>query len=120
VVIDKQRIDHGTEWRAYDEVCERTGAPLTVIRHNRGLSTEIGRGTDAKGGAAANFLSANEAELAVDDYTFIYDLDEAPARQLAEQWPSLPDAVQVSLEEGSQLLRAARDRTDWTGRERQE
>ena len=71
----------------------------------------------AKGGAAANLLSANEAEPAVDDYTLIYDLDEAPARQLAEQWPSLPDAVQVSSEEGEQLLRAARDRTGWHGQE---
>ena len=67
----------------------------------------------AKGSAAANVLSANEAEPAVDDYTLIYDLDEAPARQLAEQWPSLPEAVQVSSEEGGELLSAARDRTGW-------
>jgi hypothetical protein len=72
-------------------------------------------GAVAKGGAAANLLSANEAELAVDDYTLIYDLDEAPARQLAEQWPSLPDAVQVSSAEGERLLSAARDRTGWHG-----
>ncbi len=52
-------------------------------------------GAVAKGGAAANLLSANEAEPAVDDYTLIYDLDEAPARQLADRWPSLPTAVQV-------------------------
>lgn len=50
LVIDEQRIDHGPEWRAYDkEECDRTGAPLTAARHDRGLSTEIGRGTDAKG-----------------------------------------------------------------------
>jgi hypothetical protein len=72
-------------------------------------------GAVAKGGAAANLLSANEAEPAVDDYTLIYDLDEAPARQLAAQWPSLPDAVQVSSEEGERLLSAARDRTGWHG-----
>ena len=37
LVIDEQRIDHGPEWRAYDdEECERTGAPLTAARHNRG------------------------------------------------------------------------------------
>jgi len=80
-------------------------------------------GAVAKGGAAANLLSANEAEPAVDDYTLIYDLDEAPARQLAEQWPSLPDAVQVASEEGERLLSAARDRTGWYGQgasERQE
>lgn len=48
-VIDEERIEHGPEWRAYDdEKCERTGSPLTVARHDRGLSTETGRGTDAK------------------------------------------------------------------------
>ncbi|TQQ78529.1 hypothetical protein EGH24_14265 [Halonotius terrestris] len=72
-------------------------------------------GAVAKGGAAANLLSANEAEPAVDDYTLLYDLDEAPARQLAEQWPSLPDAVQVASAEGERLLSAARDRTGWHG-----
>jgi hypothetical protein len=72
-------------------------------------------GAVAKGGAAANLFSANEAEPAVGDYTLIYDLDEAPARQLAEQWPSLPDAVQVSSEEGERLLSAARDRAGWHG-----
>ena len=80
-------------------------------------------GAVAKGGAAANLLSANEAEPAVDDYTLIYDLDEAPAHQLVEQWPALPDAVQVSSAEGERLLRAARERTGWYGQgasERQE
>ncbi|WP_201289628.1 biosurfactant protein 1 [Halobaculum saliterrae] len=80
-------------------------------------------GAVAKGGAAANLLSASESEPAVDDYTLIYDLDEAPARQLSEQWPSLPDAVQVSSEEGERLLSAARDRAGWHGQgasERQE
>jgi hypothetical protein len=73
-------------------------------------------GAVATGGAAANLPSANEAEPAVDDYTLIYrlsrasvsglapevlhDLDEMPARQLVEQWPSLPDAVQVLSGEG--------------------
>ena len=50
LVIDEQRIDHGPEWREYDdEECERTGAPLTAARHDRSLLTEIGCGTDAKG-----------------------------------------------------------------------
>ncbi|PSP81369.1 hypothetical protein BRC88_02990 [Halobacteriales archaeon QS_4_69_225] len=74
-------------------------------------------GAVAKGSAAANLLTTDEAEPAVNDYTLIYDLDEAPARQLTEQWPSLPDAVQVSSEEGEQLLRAARDRDGWHGQE---
>ncbi len=50
LVIEEQRLDHGPEWRAYDEdKRERTGAPLTAARHDRGLSTEIGHGTDANG-----------------------------------------------------------------------
>jgi len=77
-------------------------------------------GAVAKGGAAANLLSANDAEPAVDDYTLIYDLDETPARQLTDQWPSLPDAVQVSSAEGERLLSAARDRTGWHGQETSE
>jgi len=77
-------------------------------------------GAVAKGGAAANLLAANEAEPTVDDYTLIYDLDEAPARQLAEQWPSLPDAVQVSSAEGERLLSVARDRAGWHGQEASE
>lgn len=50
LVVDEQRLDHGPEWRAYDEDARRrTGAPLTATLHDRGLSTEIGRRTDANG-----------------------------------------------------------------------
>ena len=50
LVIDEQRIDHGPEWRAHGQhERKRTGAPLTTARHDRGLSTEIGRGKDANG-----------------------------------------------------------------------
>lgn len=50
LVIEENRIDHGPEWRSFDEdERERTGAPLTAARHDRGLSTEIGHGTDANG-----------------------------------------------------------------------
>ncbi|EJN57399.1 transcription initiation factor IIB [Halogranum rubrum] len=52
LVIADQEIDHGPEWRSFeddDSNRERTGAPLTAARHDRGLSTEIGRRTDAKG-----------------------------------------------------------------------
>ncbi|SDN09147.1 transcription initiation factor TFIIB [Halogranum gelatinilyticum] len=52
LVIADQQIDHGPEWRSFedgDNNRERTGAPLTAARHDRGLSTTIGRRTDAKG-----------------------------------------------------------------------
>ena len=46
LVVDEHAIDPGPEWRSFsddDTNPERTGAPLTRSRHDRGLSTEIGR-----------------------------------------------------------------------------
>lgn len=45
LVVEEHAIDPGPEWRSFsdDETNpERTGAPLTRSRHDRGLSTEIG------------------------------------------------------------------------------
>lgn len=45
LVVSEHWIDHGPEWRSFAEdrtSPERTGAPLTRSRHDRGLSTEIG------------------------------------------------------------------------------
>ncbi len=45
LVIDNQYIDEGPEWRAYDMKQEenraRTGAPMTQMMHDKGLSTDI-------------------------------------------------------------------------------
>ncbi|MFB6297715.1 MAG: TFIIB-type zinc ribbon-containing protein, partial [Salinirussus sp.] len=52
LVVDEHAIDPGPEWRSFgddDTDPERTGAPLTRSRHDRGLSTEIGRSTRLKG-----------------------------------------------------------------------
>ena len=52
LVVSEYRIDHGPEWRSFsddDTQPRRTGAPLTRSRHDRGLSTEIGRSTRTKG-----------------------------------------------------------------------
>jgi transcription initiation factor TFIIB len=51
-VVDEHAIDPGPEWRSFsddDTNPERTGAPLTRSRHDRGLSTEIGRSTRLSG-----------------------------------------------------------------------
>lgn len=49
-VVDEYRIDHGPEWRQYDEKeRRRTGLPMTEARHDRGLHTEIGRFVDGNG-----------------------------------------------------------------------
>lgn len=45
LVVAEDRLDRGPEWRSFEaDARERTGAPLTPSRHDRGLSTEIGRG----------------------------------------------------------------------------
>lgn len=52
LVVDEHAIDPGPEWRSFsdDETeRERTGAPLTRSRHDRGLSTEIGYSNRLKG-----------------------------------------------------------------------
>jgi len=52
LVLHEEPIDHGPEWRSFEDDRtnpERTGAPLTPTRHDRGISTEIGRKTDGKG-----------------------------------------------------------------------
>jgi len=51
-VVEEHTIDPGPEWRSFaddDTNPERTGAPLTRSRHDRGLSTEIGRSTRLTG-----------------------------------------------------------------------
>lgn len=51
LVLDEQRIDPGPEWREFPdrESRERTGAPRTAARHDRGLSTEISANWRANG-----------------------------------------------------------------------
>ncbi len=52
LVVASDELDRGPEWRSFadDETNpERCGAPLTRSRHDRGLSTEIGRSTRLKG-----------------------------------------------------------------------
>lgn len=48
LVLEEERIESGPEWRAYTqgerEKRARTGAPETVLLHEKGLTTEMGRG----------------------------------------------------------------------------
>ncbi|WP_135824890.1 transcription initiation factor IIB [Halorussus ruber] len=51
LVVSEDRIDRGPEWRSFADdngQKERTGAPLTRSRHDRGLTTEIGRDTNLR------------------------------------------------------------------------
>ncbi|TQQ79176.1 hypothetical protein EGH24_12355 [Halonotius terrestris] len=68
----------------------------------------------AKGSAAATLLSNPDKDPAVDECQMVYDLDGEPAQQLADRWPSLPEAVRVTSHEGQQLLAAVRDQTVWS------
>ncbi|WP_434530202.1 TFIIB-type zinc ribbon-containing protein (plasmid) [Haloarcula sp. NS06] len=50
LVVEDAPIDHGPEWRSFDrEERKRTGAPRTVTRHDRGLSTEMGFPSEVDG-----------------------------------------------------------------------
>nr|WP_312621581.1 hypothetical protein [Haloarcula sp. 1CSR25-25] len=71
-------------------------------------------GAVGKGSAAATLLAKGDDDPELDDCKLIYDLDEEPAPQLVDQWPSLPSATRVTSECGNQLLAAARERTAWT------
>ncbi|SEV88346.1 transcription initiation factor IIB [Natrinema salifodinae] len=60
LVLDADEIDYGPEWRTFDDEDEdrrRVGAPVTELRHDKGLSTTIGwQNEDAYG----NRLSARK------------------------------------------------------------
>jgi transcription initiation factor TFIIB len=49
MVLEHEMVDVGQEWRAFDYEQKvkraRTGAPLTHKRHDKGLTTEIGKGS---------------------------------------------------------------------------
>ena len=48
MVLEENIVDVGQDWRAFDHDQRmkraRTGAPLTHKRHDKGLTTEIGKG----------------------------------------------------------------------------
>ncbi len=48
LVLEESMVDTSQEWRAFDEEQRskraRTGAPLTFTKHDKGLTTEIGKG----------------------------------------------------------------------------
>ena len=65
LVLDENFIDQGPEWRAFDaeqsEKRSRSGAPMTVMIHDKGLSTEIGWGN--KDNYGKSVPSKNRAQL---------------------------------------------------------
>jgi len=63
LVVEERRIDHGAEWRTFDDDTEsksRVGAPRTTTRHDRGLSTTIGYKRD---GGDSQFSAAKQRRL---------------------------------------------------------
>ncbi|WP_158055614.1 transcription initiation factor IIB [Halorussus halophilus] len=66
LVIKENQIDRGPEWRSFeddDHTRARTGAPLTATRHDRGLATTIGYGTDGNGNALSGRKRGRFARL---------------------------------------------------------
>jgi transcription initiation factor TFIIB len=110
LVVDAYRIDHGPEWRSFaddDANPERTGAPLTRSRHDRGLSTEIGR-TRVKGRKRRQWARMrrqhNRARISTKrDRNQVYAFTEI--RRLVGAL-SLPESVQ---EQACTLFRSAQD-----------
>ncbi|WP_276248633.1 TFIIB-type zinc ribbon-containing protein [Haladaptatus sp. YSMS36] len=56
LVLADDGVDTGPDWRSFDdsENRQRTGAPRTVARHDRGLSTEIGWASTSQGSALSS------------------------------------------------------------------
>ncbi len=99
LVVAEDQLDRGPEWRSFadDETNpERCGAPLTRSRHDRGLSTEIGRSTRLKGRkrrqVARMRRQHNRAQIATKrERNLVYGFTEI--RRLVGQL-ELPDALQ--------------------------
>ena len=48
-IIEESMIDLGQEWREFDSSqgsLKRTGSPITLIKHDKGLSTSVGKTSD--------------------------------------------------------------------------
>lgn len=57
LVIAESPIDRGPDWRSFDDPDtdrRRTGGPRTPVRHDRGISTTIGRWKDGQGNTLDN------------------------------------------------------------------
>lgn len=58
LIVETDRLDRGPEWRSFEDDetdPKRTGSPLTVARHDRGLSTEIGYVSDVSAAKRRQF-----------------------------------------------------------------
>lgn len=97
LVVAEDHLDRGPEWRSFEAAArERTGAPLTRSRHDRGLSTEIGHGSRRLSGRKRRQLARlrrhhNRAKLGSKaDRNRVYGFTEI--RRIASSL-TLPDAV---------------------------
>lgn len=71
LIVETDWLDRGPEWRSFDDDRtnpKRTGAPLTVARHDWGLSTEIGYASDISAAKRRQFARLrrqhNRAQIA--------------------------------------------------------
>lgn len=118
LVVAEDRLDRGPEWRSFsddDSNPERTGAPLTRSRHDRGLSTEIGRATRTTGRKRRQFARLrrqhNRAQIATKrDRNQVYGFTEI--RRIVSAL-SLPERVR---DHACSLFRSAQNEDLLRGR----
>lgn len=118
LVIDSDRIDRGPEWRSFSDSQtnpERTGAPLTDARHDRGLSTEIGYDSDLSEARRRQFIRLrrqhNRARIpSKRDRNQVYGFTEI--RRLSSE-ESLPERVR---DHACSLFRSAQSESLLRGR----
>ncbi len=118
LIVDTDRIDPGPEWRSFPDSAtdpERTGAPLTPARHDRGLSTEIGYGGRLSERRRRQFIRLrrqhNRARIRTKrERNLVYGFTEI-RRIVSEE--SLPTSIR---DQACQLFRSAQDEDLLQGR----
>lgn len=119
LVIDEQRIDHGPEWWAFEddeEPLERTGAPLTVARHDRGLSTEIDANGNEFSGRKRQRLSRMWREQTRDRFQSKVERNLAHGLGEVRRIVSVLELSETVRDQACQLFRSAQNEDLLRGR----
>lgn len=118
LVVATDDLDRGPEWRSFDEHGNgsnpsRVRAPITEGRHDRGLTTEIGRGIDGNGNAHSGRKRRQLGRLSREQHRGKFSSKRE--RNLAHGCSEIARMVgalglgQSVREEASQLFRQAQD-----------
>jgi transcription initiation factor TFIIB len=122
LLLSEQRIDTGPEWRSFpdEDDRERTGAPVTPARHDKGLTTEIGYGTDAKGNALGTAQRSRTRRLRREHHRTVRQTKREQNQMLAfldvRRICSAMDLASTIRDQSCQLFRSAQDENLIQGR----